>query len=185
MRRFVNTLDVEHDVDQLADAAGARSWIDETGLTVSGSVTGPSELASLRTLRAALREVMLAHHGDRPPSDRATEALAAPLRDGVAVALTPDEGLRFEAAPTPTSSGRRRPRADQVIASEVMAAVAEAIAAGTWTRLKVCINDRCQWAYYDHSRNRSSRWCRMEVCGNREKARRHRDRARGVTRSPD
>ncbi|MGD2148079.1 MAG: ABATE domain-containing protein [Anaerolineae bacterium] len=36
----------------------------------------------------------------------------------------------------------------------------------------------CGWLFLDHSRNRSRRWCTMEVCGNRAKARRHYERTR-------
>jgi len=37
----------------------------------------------------------------------------------------------------------------------------------------------CGWLFLDHSRNRSRRWCTMEVCGNRAKARRYYERAKG------
>jgi predicted RNA-binding Zn ribbon-like protein len=47
---------------------------------------------------------------------------------------------------------------------------------GTWERLKTCANGRCAWAFYDRSKNRSSRWCSMEVCGNRAKTRAYRSR---------
>lgn len=49
---------------------------------------------------------------------------------------------------------------------------------GTWTRLKICPADDCAWAFHDTARNRSKRWCSMEVCGNRSKVRAVRDRAR-------
>jgi predicted RNA-binding Zn ribbon-like protein len=42
--------------------------------------------------------------------------------------------------------------------------------------LKICTNDECQWAFYDHSRNRSGAWCTMAVCGNRMKGRAFRRR---------
>jgi len=58
----------------------------------------------------------------------------------------------------------------------VLTAVAEAMADGSWTRLKACRSDSCQWAFIDTSRNRSRTWCDMAVCGNREKARRFRSR---------
>lgn len=45
----------------------------------------------------------------------------------------------------------------------------EAIADRTWSRLKACPADTCHWAFYDASRNRSSRWCDMSICGNRAK----------------
>ncbi|MEK1887473.1 MAG: CGNR zinc finger domain-containing protein [Phyllobacterium sp.] len=41
-------------------------------------------------------------------------------------------------------------------------------------RIKICPN--CHWLYFDESRNRSRRWCDMNVCGNRAKARRYYDR---------
>ena len=41
------------------------------------------------------------------------------------------------------------------------------------TRLKKCGNHQCIQYYYDTSKNNTRRWCRMEVCGNREKAKRH------------
>ncbi len=39
----------------------------------------------------------------------------------------------------------------------------------------------CGWLFIDASRNRSRRWCSMETCGNRSKARRHQSRARVST----
>jgi predicted RNA-binding Zn ribbon-like protein len=44
-------------------------------------------------------------------------------------------------------------------------------------RIKICPN--CHWLYFDESRNRSRRWCDMNVCGNRAKARRHYVRSLG------
>jgi predicted RNA-binding Zn ribbon-like protein len=58
----------------------------------------------------------------------------------------------------------------------VLSAVAEAMADGSWTRLKACRSDTCQFAFIDTARNRSRHWCDMAVCGNREKARRFRSR---------
>ena len=48
----------------------------------------------------------------------------------------------------------------------------------TWARLKACPAEDCQWAFYDHSRNRSGTWCEIGKCGNRAKARRFRERNR-------
>jgi predicted RNA-binding Zn ribbon-like protein len=56
----------------------------------------------------------------------------------------------------------------------ILAAIAAAMADGSWTRLKACRSDTCQFAFIDTSRNRSRQWCDMAVCGNREKARRFR-----------
>ena len=42
---------------------------------------------------------------------------------------------------------------------------------GLLDRLKHCVG--CHWLFLDASRNRSRRWCTMEVCGTHEKMRRY------------
>ena len=49
-------------------------------------------------------------------------------------------------------------------------------------RVGQCADDRCGWLFLDTSRNRSRRWCSMEDCGNRAKARRHYKRKHAVRR---
>jgi predicted RNA-binding Zn ribbon-like protein len=68
-------------------------------------------------------------------------------------------------------------------AGNVLITVLGAIADGSWSRLKACPD--CRWAFYDHTRNGSKRWCLMAAagpgtrgCGNIAKVRRHRQRAR-------
>jgi predicted RNA-binding Zn ribbon-like protein len=39
--------------------------------------------------------------------------------------------------------------------------------------VKECASPTCSWLFLDTSRNHSRRWCDMNICGNREKARRH------------
>ncbi len=60
--------------------------------------------------------------------------------------------------------------------AKVVAAATTSRIKGTWGRLKICPAEDCLWAFYDTSRNRSKRWCSMEVCGNRHKVRAYRDR---------
>ncbi len=62
----------------------------------------------------------------------------------------------------------------------VLAIAARAMIDGSWQRLKVCPGEQCGWAFYDHSRNQSGRWCSMAVCGGRAKARTHYRRHRGT-----
>ena len=49
---------------------------------------------------------------------------------------------------------------------------------GSWSRLKTCPGLDCGWAFYDHSRNQSGKWCSMSICGSRSKARAHYRRQR-------
>ena len=48
----------------------------------------------------------------------------------------------------------------------------------TFSRLRVCANDECRWAFYDRSKNRQGHWCNMALCGNRLKNRDLRARRR-------
>ena len=45
--------------------------------------------------------------------------------------------------------------------------------------IRECGASDCEWLFLDGSRNRSRRWCDMKSCGNRQKARRHYQRAHG------
>jgi hypothetical protein len=60
----------------------------------------------------------------------------------------------------------------------ILADVVVAASKGTWARMKICAAEDCRWAYYDHSKSRTGRWCAMETCGNRHKTRRHRRKKR-------
>ena len=40
-------------------------------------------------------------------------------------------------------------------------------------RIGECEADGCRWLFVDQSRRHNRKWCQMEVCGNRAKARRH------------
>jgi predicted RNA-binding Zn ribbon-like protein len=63
---------------------------------------------------------------------------------------------------------------------EVAAVVLTAMLDGTWPRLKVC--RKCEWSFYDFSKNRSGSWCSMQLCGNRLKTRAYRKRRRSAAR---
>jgi predicted RNA-binding Zn ribbon-like protein len=41
--------------------------------------------------------------------------------------------------------------------------------------IRECANAECRWLFLDLSRNHTRRWCDMKICGNRTKARRHRE----------
>ena len=58
----------------------------------------------------------------------------------------------------------------------VIIAVHDAVADGSWQRLKACRARDCEWAFIDTAKNQSRAWCSMRSCGNREKARAYRRR---------
>lgn len=46
-------------------------------------------------------------------------------------------------------------------------------------QVRECAGEDCNWLFMDTSKNHSRRWCSMQDCGNRAKARTHYQRARG------
>jgi predicted RNA-binding Zn ribbon-like protein len=71
------------------------------------------------------------------------------------------------------------------LAGLVVAAVAEAVAGGTWSRLRRCPD--CRLVFWDRTRNASKVWCGMyagadgRACGSIAKVRRYRARRAGTT----
>jgi predicted RNA-binding Zn ribbon-like protein len=163
VRSFVNTIDHEDGVEQLDSPAALRDWMVAHHRIPAGETVTAADLDLALRLRAALRAELEAHHGGEPDpaARRDLEAVGAelPLR-----MVCSDDGL------APCGTGIRGGLA------QVVAAAAKARIQGTWARLKVCPADDCRWAFYDTSRNRSRRWCSMEVCGNRNKVRAFRER---------
>ena len=61
----------------------------------------------------------------------------------------------------------------------VARSAAELLTSEQLNRVRVCEDDRgCGYLFIDTTRNHSRRWCSMESCGNRAKARRHYARQR-------
>jgi predicted RNA-binding Zn ribbon-like protein len=55
---------------------------------------------------------------------------------------------------------------------------AELLTSAELQKVRECEAQHCYWLFLDNSRNHSRRWCAMNACGNREKARRHYRRQR-------
>lgn len=110
VQQFVNSVDLEHELDWLPD------WLDERGLT--------GELGRARALREALRALALANNGaaiDQPALELVNAAAARlPLQ------LEADGSLRV---------GEGRDALDGVVAIAL-----GAMLAGNWSRLKACRN---------------------------------------------
>jgi predicted RNA-binding Zn ribbon-like protein len=164
VRDFVNTYDYEDGRDALADPRALTGWMREHGL---GHLEASApELRRARELREALHAILRHHSGAEldPAAPRAVDAAA----DRARLAVVFDEH----------GHARMEPKAGGVDGAlgRLLAAVADAQRDGTWRRLKACMADDCQWAFYDRSRNRSGVWCDMKVCGNRHKVREFRAR---------
>jgi predicted RNA-binding Zn ribbon-like protein len=56
---------------------------------------------------------------------------------------------------------------------KIAGAAADLLTSATLERVGECQGVGCGWLFIDTSKNHSRRWCDMEGCGNRAKARRH------------
>lgn len=166
VRAFVNTYDAEERREELAGPDALATWLRGHELLEAGARATAADVRRAVAVREALRAVLLHHAGlDLDPgAARALDDAARRARLGV----------RFDAG----ARVRLEPAAGGVDGAlgRLLAVVARARADGTWERLKVCLADDCQWAYFDRSRNRSSVWCDMRICGNRAKVRSYRER---------
>ncbi len=165
---FVNTADRMRDRDELRTPRRASEALAALGVT-DGIRIEEADRRRIVAFREALRQLILTHHG----GDADVTAAAAELDQVIGdVAVR----LRFSPQGRPTM----QPPTDGVPARQVIGAVLAAVVAadarGEWPRLKACRNPACQWAFYDASRNRSGRWCDMNVCGVRHKMRTYRER---------
>jgi predicted RNA-binding Zn ribbon-like protein len=55
----------------------------------------------------------------------------------------------------------------------VVWSAADLLVSGNSAHVRACADRRCAWLFLDTARGRHRRWCSMEGCGNRAKARRH------------
>jgi predicted RNA-binding Zn ribbon-like protein len=168
VQRFVNSVDLENGQDELASPEALREWLAERDLMDPGEKVTAADLRRAIDVREGLRALLLANAGLPLDAERVERLDAAVGRAGMR--------MRFRAGAEPVLE----PEASGLngALARLMAIVAAAVEQGSWARLKACHRDPCFWAFYDHSKNRSGRWCRMEDCGNIEKARAFRERRR-------
>ena len=141
-------------IDREHDREWLPAWLEERGLPASSFDRAVA-------LREALRSLLRVNNlGGAAPEARARVNEAA--RD-VRVELGADGVVLTGADPI----------------SAVVAIALTSMLDGTWGRLKVC--RKCEWSFFDTSKNRSGSWCSMQLCGNRTKTRAYRSRRKGAT----
>jgi len=164
VQAFVNTVDLQDGPEELSDPNTLKRWLVANGLLDASQPVDAQDLRHAIALREAIRAVIGANSGSKVyPVDIATLNEAA-AKSGLR--------MRFGADGRP----RLEPEAGGAVAAmgRIVATMHAAMEDEDWTRLKLCSSQSCRWAFYDRSKNHSSRWCTMASCGNREKARRFR-----------
>lgn len=159
VRQFINTLDVDEGTDLLARPDTTKAWFVENQLL--GPKVRVTEADRLQAVefREAMRDLLSGHTIGKVGLG-ASQRFDGVVRD-IPMRLRVDETgwVRIDAA------GNRFDAALGALLARTFASMEN----GTWQRLKACRDDTCRWAFFDHSKNRSSLWCDMAVCGNRHK----------------
>jgi predicted RNA-binding Zn ribbon-like protein len=154
-------LTADHVGEVLDDPESLSTWLAARALIESGSRLDHRDRERTLAVREGLRA--LAYSNNHEPLDQ-------PALDDLHRASTGAfTEIRLEPA-GPHFTTARSTRLDTALGA-LLAGVARAMLDGTWARLKACPGRDCGWAFYDHSRNQSARWCSMRICGDREKAR--------------
>lgn len=154
---FLNTWSDELGIEDFDTAQSAGKWLRSTDLWFSQKNPSKVDLEELRTFRAKLRHFIRDQNAIKQiePFDRFVSEV--------------DFKIAFGNKGEPSLSVQNT--GVGYIIGTIAAIILESTFDGTWSRLKVCELDSCGWAYYDHSKNQSGRWCSMKTCGSRHKAR--------------
>jgi predicted RNA-binding Zn ribbon-like protein len=154
-----------------------------------GAFIGVLQPAEAASLTAAAR--------DRPDEAAAVHARAIELREalyelfspprkrvgGALDTLNAEYRVAAAHAQLDATGGRFRPGwTDRDALDRVLWPVAQSawalLSSDELARVGECRGEGCGWLFLDTSKSHRRRWCSMAICGNREKARRHRERAR-------
>ena len=163
---FVNTANWNSDgtiaVERLAGIEDVRIWMKAAGLACQPASSWWELEVSIWTFRASLRRILIAaSEGAAPqPADVARLNQAA-TQAGQQFPLHISKGAVAMASHLP------------LLYCLSVSAVAVLTDQREIGRVKLCPGKGCGWMFLDESANGRRQWCSMELCGNREKARRH------------
>ena len=166
IQAFVNTVDIQDGPELLTDEKALHDWLVAKQLMPADAPVDANDFRHAIAVREAMRGVIGGNSGYGVyPVDLATlneAAAASRLR------------MRFVAG----GKVRLEPEVAGAVGAigRLVATLYSAMQGEDWERLKLCGSGTCRWAFYDRSKNHSSRWCTMASCGNRAKARRFRQK---------
>ena len=180
---FANTADwhaSEHPLGRLTDYEELVNWSRHAGILTDGAarkllreaVRRPAQAAQAFERGIALREALYRVFSAGSRGQRPAEADLATVNSAVADAMARSqivpsgEGFVWDW----TGNGHDL---DSIL-WPVARSAADLLTSDDLKRVGECADDRgCGWLFLDRSRNHSRRWCAMQDCGNRAKARRH------------
>ena len=175
---FVNTISDRVSpagaVDRLQSLDDLVTWAQSAGLIdptigasrfdAGGAAADGESAARARRLREAGHTVFTHRAEDRSPPPDALAHIA-----GVAAQGTAAGGLQWAGGDGPAALTRT---STDGLLGLIAWQMLDALFRVPDARLGIC--PRCGWLFHDDTKGGRRRWCSMDMCGNREKARRHR-----------
>lgn len=161
--------------DRLDNSEWLERYLARLGEHPKGKRTGEvrDALRELRDLLKAIVDHIVA--GKAIPSslwDRMNESLAGSPFVRRMVSVEGDYALKSVPLKNDVAA----------LTARIAADFCRTMAEGEPERIKICDNKDCLWVFYDHSKNRSRRWCEGNTgCGSLMKVRRFRARKRRKT----
>lgn len=155
-----------------------RDWAEAVGVPYAGEIglSSVQAVVGLREFREVLREGLRHWQGGTPASAGLIGRLNRELvRDPRHVFL---DASRGRIATELVSTGDPLDR----LYADLAASTAMMLSRDDPARYRGCANQSCRFMFYDDSKPGTRRWCSMELCGGRAKARAFRLR-HGVARS--
>ena len=188
---FVNTVDPRHAEDRddcLRDWSDLARWAELAGLLtpteheqlVQRCETDSTSAESVHQRALDLRESIYRLFATRGVSSESRQVALARLDDEAHRAWT-----MAELAPTDGGwswQWKAAPDLDRML-WPIAQSAADLLTSDKRSRVRECEGaNGCGWLFLDTSKSGRRRWCDMRVCGNRAKARRHRQREAALGR---
>lgn len=177
---FANTVNwhrSEHPEELLNDYGDLVAWAvhtdivneDEAAILLEEAHLQPNEASGVHeraiTLREAIYRIFVAISTQQRPAVEDMEILNTEIQPALAHGRIVDTGDGY------TWDWADNDETLDHILWPVARSAADLLASAKIDRARQCADERCGWLFLDMSRNRSRRWCSMEECGNRNKAR--------------
>ena len=183
---FANTLDYRYDPDRLIDLLPSYerflAFCRQSGVITAAQMRkllgGLSEFESQRVLkeviefREALYFLTLSAVQGRRPDESHLRVLNRILSEARALDEVVWHKRRFVRSFRDVTERPDGPLRQVVHAAVVL------ITSSDIDNVRECSEKTCRWLFLDRSRNHSRRWCDMQLCGNRSKAKRFYARTR-------
>jgi len=184
---FINTVDwrgTDNPVEFLNTFDDLAAWSRHVNLATPGEAQRLSSIASRShpgaakvlkravELRETIHRIFSAVIANKKPANKDLALFNRNLAESMRLStiMRVRDGFIWD------SDGDKR-RLDWIL-NPIVRSAADLLVSEDLKKVKTCADPACGWLFLDVSRNRSRRWCDMQDCGNRAKARRFYKRSR-------